>query len=356
MAPAPVATLRTWRPVHVPQHAAIPGTAAPRAPRDRGASRSRIVPGVRSLVRSGAAPGRGARGSPIPPEYWRPPPVLSLCHTTRGHEATELGTWGGVRPGEHPCPMGGSCPSAPGVGGGTVPGHPLGHGVGDEMYGAGDVGWMAGDRGHMVRDKGHREGDVEYGAGGMGKMAGGTGHMEGEMGRREEDKGHRTWGGDVGRGHVPYGRAMGRGAYPQPCHLLGAQHPKVPAGRCCPPPPRALTGHTGHTGSATRGSAPLAWAGCGQRRQHQQRAAPTSPNTPQSPADPPSPMGRGDAQIWGPCRAPRPLFWGHPLPDWGGTPGRGHSLGHALDMTDFFWGGGNIFLALVGKYWRGWES
>lgn len=245
MAPAPVATLRTWRPVHVPQHAAIPGTAAPRAPRDRGASRSRIVPGVRSLVRSGAAPGRGARGSPIPPESWRPPPVLSLCHTARGHEATELGTWGGVRPGEHPCPMGGSCPSAPGVGGGTVPGHPLGHGAGDEEHGAGDVGRMAGDRGHMVRD-------IGKGTWNMGQEAWDKwqGARDTRKGTRDTGHGEGTWGGDMCHMAGPWDVAH----IPSPATCSGLSTPRCQQGGAAPPP-RALTGHTG---SAARGSAPLA--------------------------------------------------------------------------------------------------
>lgn len=202
-----------------------------------------------------------------------------------------------------------------------MPGHPLGHGVGDEEYGAGDVGRMAGDRGHMVRDKGHREGDVEHGAGGMGQMAGGKGRVEGEMGCREGDKGHRIWGEDMGRGHVPYGRAVGRGTYPQPCHLLRAQHPKVPAGRCCPP-----QGTYWAYWAYWERRQGLCTLGMGRMRPAQAGPAEGSPHLPEHPPEPcgpPQPHGGGGCSALGALRcSPTPLL-GSPFTRLGGPLGGG---------------------------------
>lgn len=214
-------------------------------------------------------------------------------------------------------------------------------------WGRGVWGWGHGThgRGQGTHGKGHREGDVEYGAGGMGQMAGGTGHTEG-------DKGHRTWGGDVGRGHVPYGRAVGRGAYPQPCHLLGAQHPKVPAGRCCPPPQGTYWAYW----ERRQGLCTL-----GMSRMRPAQAAPAE-GSPHLPEHPPEPCGPPQLHREGGCSdlgalpcSPTPLL-GSPYTRLGGDPWEGAQPGPCPVCDRFFWGGGNIFLALVGKYWRGWES
>lgn len=297
-------------------------------------------------MRSGAAPGRGARGSPIPPESWRPPPVLSLCHTTRGHEATELGTWGGVRPGEHPCPMGGSCPSAPGVGGGTVPGHPLGHGAGDEEHGAGDVGRMAGDRGHMVRDigkgtwnMGQEAWDKWQGARDTGKGTRDTGHGEG------------TWGGDMCHMAGPWDVAH----IPSPATCSGLSTPRCQQGGAAPPRGHLYWAYWAywerHQGLCT----------LGMSRMRPAQAAPAEgsphlPEHPPEPCGPPQPHREGGCSDLGalPC-SPTPLL-GSPFTRLGGDPWEGAQPGPCPVYGRFFWGGGNIFLALVGKYWRGGES